>query len=398
MPLACVRLWEVDAIREGRLSAKDAEATARHVRVCPTCSAVVLRNQRLRELATSLPSKEPGELELRRVRARILRDAANGAERALAGRWALWGACLAVTLVAVLVVRHHVRVGSTSVGAAAPRTSPALAEASSVRFAGLVAPSDGARWAQAREGMTERVRLETGSLLIHVRHQNQDERFIVVLPDGELEVRGTTFEVTSNVRATERVHVEEGIVTLRIGENDPIVLAAGATWKATAPSPSQVAGDARSAPSGAPATRPRTLANGAPAMAGGRAPGAVDDGTDAYNEAVGLMANHRFADAAEAFRDFAATHPSATQVEDASFLEAIALARTGRTYAAALAAERHLKRFPRSFHRKQAAILIARAARDRGDCDRARSVLAPWLAEADGDALAELKTCAPRSP
>jgi TolA-binding protein len=398
MRLSCVRLWEIDAVREGRLSAKDAEASARHVRVCPACSAVLLRDQRLRELSALLPSTEPGELELRRVRARILRDAANGTERAPAWGWALWGACLAVTLVAVLVVRHHVRVGSTSIGARAPRPSPAFAEASSARFAGLVSPADGARWSQARDEMTERVRLETGSLRIHVRHQNPDERFIVVLPDGELEVRGTTFEVTANVRATERVHVEEGVVALRIGQSDPIVLAAGATWAATASSPNQAAADVRSAPSGSPARRPRTLARGAAAMAGDRAPGAVDDGTDAYNEAVGLMANHRFADAAEAFRDFVAAHPSATQVEDASFLEAIALARTGRTDAAALAAERHIQRFPRSFHRKQAAILIARAARDRGDCDRARSALAPWLAEADGDALAELKTCAARSP
>ena len=69
--------------------------------------------------------------------------------------------------------------------------------------------------------------------------------------------------------------------------------------------------------------------------------------------------------------------------------------RAGRGDAAAVVAERHLASFPKSFHRKQAAILVARAAGARGDCDKARTVLQPWLGgAADADATAALGTCA----
>ena len=47
--------------------------------------------------------------------------------------------------------------------------------------------------------------------------------------------------------------------------------------------------------------------------------------------------------------------------------------------AAADLAEQHLARFPASFHRKEAAILVARSHRERNDCAGARAVLAPWL-------------------
>jgi hypothetical protein len=90
------------------------------------------------------------------------------------------------------------------------------------------------------------------------------------------------------------------------------------------------------------------------------------------------------------------SHPTSAQAEDASFLEAVALARAGRTDAAALAGEHHLASFPRSFHAKEAAILVARAASQRRDCDKARSVLAPWTsAAASADVAAALGSCAP---
>ncbi|MGH7297249.1 MAG: hypothetical protein ACRELB_20085, partial [Polyangiaceae bacterium] len=86
--------------------------------------------------------------------------------------------------------------------------------------------------------------------------------------------------------------------------------------------------------------------------------------------------------------------PRAPQVEDASYLDAVALARAGRTDAAALAAEQHLARFPASFHRKEAATLVALAASRRGDCARARSVVAEWTrVAADAEVRAALRAC-----
>ena len=95
-----------------------------------------------------------------------------------------------------------------------------------------------------------------------------------------------------------------------------------------------------------------------------------------------------------AFQAFLLAHPAAPQVEDASFLEAVALARAGRVDAASLAAEQHLASFPGSFHRKEASILVARAASQRGDCARARAVLASWLGPSpDADVRAALGSC-----
>jgi TolA-binding protein len=82
--------------------------------------------------------------------------------------------------------------------------------------------------------------------------------------------------------------------------------------------------------------------------------------------------------AARRFGAFAAAHPRAPEAEDAAFLEASALAHAGHTDAAATAAERFLTRYPSSFHARDAAILVARDARDRGDCPRARATLTRW--------------------
>jgi TolA-binding protein len=104
-----------------------------------------------------------------------------------------------------------------------------------------------------------------------------------------------------------------------------------------------------------------------------------------------------YEDAAAAFHAFVAAWPRSSQAEDASFLEAVALARAGRPDAAGLAAERHLATFPTSFHKREAAILEARAATLRGECDKARTVLAPWLGQTpDADAVATIRGCGPR--
>jgi TolA-binding protein len=106
----------------------------------------------------------------------------------------------------------------------------------------------------------------------------------------------------------------------------------------------------------------------------------------------------RYDRAAAAFHAFALAFPQATEAEDASFLEALSLARAGRGDAAALAAQRHLESFPRSFRRKEASILVARAASRRGRCDEAIGVLAPWIgASPDADIQSVLAACGSRA-
>lgn len=384
----CDRLWEIEAVREGRLSAKDAAASARHVLVCAVCGATVARNRELREFVATLGPCEPDDLELRRLRARILRDAAPGPRPSYAWVWrqGMGAACVLLAVSALLVARAWRLRAERSAEAVATATAPS-------GFSGAVSPAEGTRWTQERTGSIERVRLDSGTLRIHVRHQSRDERFLVLLPDGQIEVRGTTFEVTAGPSSTERVRVDEGTVMLRLRASDDIRLSAGDTWEAAPErlppeSPAPAPSPASSAPPPSPSlVRVPSAHRSDPARPG-------ED--EAYAEAVGSMTGHRFAEAAVAFRDFVTRHPHAVQAEDASFLEAVALARMGRTDAAAQTAERHLQQFPLSFHRKDAAILVARAARDRGDCTGARRALAPWMDSAA--VLAELRTCPSEEP
>jgi TolA-binding protein len=180
-------------------------------------------------------------------------------------------------------------------------------------------------------------------------------------------------------------------VVLRIqGLPAEVVLKAGESW-----SPPPATATTKVSAS-APSEPRRSAPHGATASPSPPPAPPEDDGSEAYAAAVGLFQGGRYAEAAVAFRSFALSHPAASQLEDASFLEAASLARAGRSDAAGLVAEDHLARFPRSFHRREAAILVARAARDRGDCAQARAVLAPW-AESNEEARRTVGECAARS-
>jgi TolA-binding protein len=262
-----------------------------------------------------------------------------------------------------------------------------------------------AQWRQVRQGTSELVTLADGDLSIHVRKQAAGERFIVDVPDGEIEVRGTTFEVGVRHGMTESVHVDEGVVVIRIRHREEATLRSGESWSPELGGPNATAPRA-ALPTPAPsqailAPTTATPANGAqvahPSLQARPGGHAVDETAD-YETAMGLYRGGQFKAAADAFHRFVTTYPTSGLSDDASFLEASALASAGRSDAAALAAERHLGRFPDSFHRRDDSILIARDARDRGDCDAARRVLAPWLdpTKTDGSVLRALGGCSAR--
>jgi mannose-6-phosphate isomerase-like protein (cupin superfamily) len=340
----------------------------------------------LRDLAAALPSPEPAPLDLRRLRARVLRDVElKNPEPA---RWrirAAIGLSIAFCAIAFFVIRHRHAASLTPpalASAVASSASPATTNAAihDDAFAGEVIASADARWSHTRDDGVEHVRLDDGILSLHVRHQGSSEHFFVDLPDGQIEVRGTTFRVEVHDGVTTRIDVSEGVVSVRLRGADEIWVSAGQSWTR----PPSVASAASVAKASAPNNAPT------PKLAS-----SDESGTDEYASAVTMMRNGSYDAAATAFSGFLAAHPNASQAEDASFLEAAALARAGRSDAAALAAEHHLAAYPHSFHGKEAAILVARAARDRGDCAKARAVLTPWLGTTpDAEAQATLRSCA----
>ena len=383
----CNRAWEADALHEGRLGPKDVESFERHCRACLACSEQLARDARLRELARALPVVEPGQLASKRLRARILRDVTTAvpARSSLSWRRVALASSLAIALTAitVVVVRASSRAGPPS-SVVAVATSP---------LAGAVTADRGAVWTQVREGDVERVELAAGSLGVHVRPQGPGERFLVRLPDGEVEVRGTTFEVTVRDGVTRRVRVDEGTVVLRLRGSPDQSLGPGTIWTASETS----AAASRDVPAvGASGVAPIAASLAPTAMPRRRSAGVQveDEGAPLYVEAMQSFREGRYDGAAAAFHAFALAYPRASEAEDASFLEALSLARAGRTDAAALAAERHLESFPRSFRRKEASILVARAASHRGRCDEALEVLAPWMnAPLDPDVRSALNGC-----
>ncbi len=364
----CGRLWEVDAYRQGRLGEKDAASFERHARQCDECGTKLAGDERLGRMARELAARgAPSALSLRRLRVRVLRDVAAGESSSPGAAWWRGRRAVAVGLVAlaaaaaVVIARGHGpggRAGAAS-GAATGTAATPLVAGSSVAapapavYTGSVAELGDARWTQTREGGVERVALAGGSVRVHVRPQQHGERFLVSLPDGEIEVRGTTFDVNVAAGATARVHVDEGVVDLRLAGRDEVHLAAGDTWTAA---PSQPV-----APKPPTARVQPVTSVAAPVVTAPAAPPPVDEGDSAYAAAVGLLRDGRNAEAAAALQAFVIAHPQAPQTEDASYLEAAALARAGRTDAAALAAEQHLSRFPGSFHRREAEALVARA-------------------------------------
>jgi hypothetical protein len=383
----CDRLWEVDAYRAGLLGAKDVEAFERHLRTCTACRRRVESDERLRDLANALPRREPSPLTLRRVRSRMLRGVA-GADVPRARVLAWRGAVAAALVMAIgaaawsLRARPTARVVPAAAVASAESASAPAPASSGELLAGVVTSAADARWSQTRRGPLEEIRLASGAVHVVARPQAVGERFLIELPDGEIEVRGTTFDVDVEGGATRRVYVAEGIVELRLNGQSAIRLGPSESWPASvSSSPSQAPPGGQRGPSHAPSAR--RVAQG-------------DDSALEYAEAVQRLRDGLYDDAASRFRAFVVAHPGVAEAEDASFLEAVALARAGRTEAAALAGEHHLARFPRSFHAKEAAILVARAASQRHDCDKARRAVAPWSsvdAAGGGDVQAALGSC-----
>jgi TolA-binding protein len=382
----CERSWQVDALHDGQLTLADVASFDRHRKVCPECDSRAQLGERLSSALPRLPDPAPTDFFLRRLRGRVLSDAATRTRATSMGR--RWGT--ARLLVGVL--------GLVAVAVVGGNLFRDRLLSSGTSFMGLVTPSPDARWNQTRKGPMESVLLDQGELSIVVRKLQMGERFLVRLPDGELEVRGTAFEVIVQGGATQRVHVVEGRVVVRIRGWDDASVLAGGTWERQPPAVAAVGSDP-SAPTvttpTAPTPRPASAPQQAPPPRS-RPHEASNEGAD-YEAAMSLYRSGRYREASEAFHRFAARYEGSGLLEDATFLEALSLEKSGKVEAAALAARQHLQSFPGSFHRKDASILVARAARDRGDCDAARRVLAPWLANPTDAVTGEaLGNCAER--
>ena len=365
IPPACPRLFEVEALRDGRLSGAEVTRFQSHVRTCSVCAHEMQAMAELGDALRSTPSREADQLHVRRERTRLL--AAFDASLVPAPnrrRPHLWlGAVAALALVALVA----------SLLRPARSVVPVAASADSVK----VQAATTTKWSRRAENQLETITLETGTLSIRVDHQLPHRRLLVLLPDGELEDIGTTFSVTAAAGHTTQVTVQDGSVILRLREAPALTLRAGDSW-IPAPAPVTTA----SAPSAPPplsrppahGAKPTPAAAPVPALATAPAPApsvsapeahegpavpSVAEPTNRPDPAADFraaMSAFTIGDNARAsalFAAFLAHPPRDGRAEDAAYLRVLALQRAGNSTATQRAAAEYLRRYPHGFRRAE---------------------------------------------
>lgn len=218
-----------------------------------------------------------------------------------------------------------------------------------------VALGEAADMTIADEGATQALRLDHGSLDLHVAKLSADQRFLVQTPDAEVEVRGTAFKVslvspdaTCGAGTPTRVAVSDGIVVVRHAGVESRV-EAGQQW----PSGCTQAPVAARAPSGSSSTA-HGPASAAPASS-------LGEQNDMFADA---MAAKRRGDTGEALADFdrfLARYPSSPLAESAT-VERMRLLRGADAGRAPGAARQYLGRYPNGFARAEAEAILEGAS------------------------------------
>jgi hypothetical protein len=359
---ACPRQFEVEAMRDGRLTGPERASFGRHLTTCRACAHEA---DALDELARRLGADGAGglpadELRVARERTRLLADfdrrllSTGGGTR----RWLLWSATAMAIACGLFVAPRSRPRSQTTEGPGA-----------------VVSPEVGTIWSKQVDGDAEKIVLVRGALAVHVDHApSRRGRLVVVLPDGELEDIGTTFSVRAADGRTQQVSVQEGSVLLRVLGSAPIALSAGQTWTPAEARVSNAGATTALEPIGPPASvpkakrEPRQLEAAAPRRAhpqrdpnerdpNERDPNERDpnerDRSNEFRAAVHLLERGDDCEAAAGFAGYVASHPDDRRAEDAAYLRVIALQRCGSDDDMKRAAREYLRRYPGAFRRAE---------------------------------------------
>jgi hypothetical protein len=318
----CLRSWEGEAARDGRLAGEARESFIAH---CETCAECARDARYIEHLATRLQAIEicePDEMAMRRLRQHVLKAVDANHVTGTSGRgWAVvaLGATALVGAVAtVLVVVSGGGDRATPAVSPVASLAPAAATASATPAAPAmmsttveIVPVDDARFVRSTDGDVERVDLAEGSLRLRIDRAPGGRHVVVRVPDGEIEDVGTVFEVSVKAGRTDRVAVEQGRVLVRLTSAPAFTIAAGGSWE-------RATGEAR----GARATPTATVAAGSATR---RTP------SPSHTASEGV----------------------ASEAEDAAYLEVLRLVRESREHEARAAAAAYLRDFPNGFRRTE---------------------------------------------
>lgn len=335
---ACPRAFEAEAIRDGRLTGAARASFERHATSCAVCAREFETLDRVAAGVRSLPYTPADELHVRRERTRLLaafdRELVAPEHAPAARRWA-FGAAMIVAIAGALVLLNMHRHDAPA--------RPVEASRATIHAEGA------AVWSERIENDREIVRVERGTLSIHVDHTQSVRRLLVMLPDGELEDKGTTFTVRVDGAHTTRVAVEEGSVFLRLHGRAPVVIEGGDVWPHAALE-SPASASASAAPS---LEAPATVQSPQPRTPGSTVTAPARDPSVDFQTAVAALHRRNARAAAEGFSSFLSNHAHDRRAEDAAYLRVIALQRCGDVRATREAATAYLRRYPTGFRRAE---------------------------------------------
>lgn len=323
---SCSRVWQVEALRDGRISDAEAVAVRSHLERCGECAR---ENEQLDALSRRLNAdrSDLNEMSLRRLRYAILAKAdaelRGGPER----RWRRFPFAAAVMAALAIVF---------GVWAIRRPAGPPSQEESVAVIAG-----QGARFSRTMLQGSEFVDLAEGALSISTSRRFANHRFVVRVPDGEVEDIGTVFKVEVREGRTREISVSEGVVIFRRPGSSDVRLVTGSAW--TEP----------------PASEPATaiavpIADSEP----------MKPTPDVGPRPTVHPPKRRPANGAANERE-ASAEPVSPQPpnEDESYLRIVALLREGRADEAHVAALQYLRRFPDGFRRTEVERLASPNAR-----------------------------------
>jgi len=204
----------------------------------------------------------------------------------------------------------------------------------------------------AGDDTTQVLRLEAGSVDLHVAKVSADHRFLVTTPDAEVEVHGTQFRVSIGPMSTgcadvalTRLVVTEGVVVVRHAGVEKRV-AAGEQWPSSCVAATEVA--APTTPTIAPPQSAQSMAS------------TLGEQNDLFAE--GILAKHKgdTRAAVGAFDRFLTTYPSSPLAQSAA-VERMRLLRAASSPRAVSAARQYLARYPGGFAIPEAEAIVAGA-------------------------------------
>lgn len=372
-----------------------------HLAACAKCSELWRSRDELRSLGMAIGGEKMAADRRGALRTRLLSNAYRPApppiERASLRRRLMVALALASTLAAVAFGALLLRTGGGTAGEAVKTAR------------GRVHGDEHARYARESGSPDEVVRLHDGSIDVDVDRLESGERFRVVTADGEVEVRGTAFQVSAEDDRLVAVRVNHGLVAVRVQGEEVALLGPGEAWKApvdvrstprgrriedtdgglpAAPagprapqSPSEertsvvpvMPTTARHAISHAPLAPPGTdRAEATPAENGGRPSPSASLSASSRGPSLDEVAFKaawealRRGDHEVAARGFASVNPASSVGEEAMFWRAVSLVRAGHSEPGRVALEGFRSAFPRSARRHEAAVSLGWILLGRG--------------------------------